>query len=55
MATKNENKKAESVQPVAIDKSMKDYSKDPIFLKKLAEASAFLKRVGLPASFTKKH
>jgi hypothetical protein len=55
MATKKENKKTDSMQPVAIDKNMRDYSKDPVFMKKHAEASAFIKRVGLPSSFTKKH
>lgn len=33
---------------------MRDYSKDPVIMKKHAEASAFLTRVGLPESF-KKH
>jgi hypothetical protein len=54
MAIKKANKKARSVQPDAVDESMRDYSKDPVFMKKHAEASAFIKRVGLPETFTKK-
>jgi hypothetical protein len=55
MSVKKENKKANLVQPVAIDSNMRDYSKEAVFIKKHAEASAFLKKVGLPASFTKEH
>jgi uncharacterized protein (DUF433 family) len=39
---------------VVIDKSMRDFSTDPTFLKRAEEASEFLQRVGLPESFIKK-
>lgn len=39
---------------VAVVKKMKDYSKEPAFKKKAEKATAFLKKNGLPKSFTKK-
>jgi hypothetical protein len=35
-------------------KKMRDYSKDPVFRKKAEDAAAFIKKHGLPDSFTKK-
>jgi hypothetical protein len=35
------------------DKSVKDYTNDPYFVKKREIASAFLKKAGLPDSFKK--
>jgi hypothetical protein len=35
------------------DKSVKDYTNDPYFVKKREIASAFLKKAGLPESFKK--
>lgn len=54
MGVKKQSKKVNLIQPIAIDKNMRDYSKDPVIMKKHAEASAFLTRVGLPESL-KKH
>ncbi|WP_276484726.1 hypothetical protein [Paraflavitalea pollutisoli] len=34
-------------------KKMRDYSKDPYFIKKLEEAKQLIERVGLPKSFQK--
>lgn len=39
---------------VRIDKNMPDYSKDPVFVKKNEEATAFLKKHGLPEKIAKK-
>lgn len=36
---------------VATDKTTKDYTNDPYFVKKREIASAFLKKAGLPESF----
>ncbi|MBO9203374.1 MULTISPECIES: hypothetical protein [Niastella] len=41
--------KAKKVDP----KAAKDYINDPYFVKKREIAAAFLKKVGLPESFTK--
>ena len=38
---------------VTSEKAIKDYTNDPYFVKKREIASAFLKKVGLPESFTK--
>jgi len=38
---------------LATDKAIKDYTNDPYFVKKREIASAFLKKAGLPESFTK--
>jgi len=38
---------------LADDKTIKDYTNDPYFVKKREIASAFLKKAGLPESFTK--
>jgi hypothetical protein len=38
---------------VTIVKKMRDYSKEPAFKKKAEDATAFLKKHGLPKSFKK--
>ena len=38
---------------VATDISISDYTNDPYFVKKREIGAAFLKKVGLPESFTK--
>lgn len=38
---------------IANDSSVSDYANDPYFVKKREIASAFLKKVGLPESFSK--
>ncbi len=39
---------------ITIVKHMRDYSKEPFFLKKLEEADRFFKKHGLPKSVTKR-
>lgn len=39
---------------VTIVKKLRDYSNDPVFLKRKEEAIKFLKKHGLPESITKK-
>ena len=39
---------------VTIIRKMKDYSKEPAFIKKAESAAAFLKKNGLPKTFKKK-
>jgi hypothetical protein len=46
--------KKEKAGNVATVKKMKDYSKEPAFKKKAADAIAFLKKNGLPKTFKKK-
>ena len=46
-------KKVSGKAKVATDKTIKDYTNDPYFVKKREIASAFLKKAGLPESFTK--
>jgi hypothetical protein len=46
-------KKIAGKAKIATDKSIKDYANDPYFVKKREIASAFLKKAGLPESFTK--
>ena len=46
-------KKITGKAKVVTDKSAKDYTNDPYFVKKREIASAFLKKAGLPESFTK--
>ena len=41
-------KKDKPANNVSIVRKMKDYSKEPIFKKKAAEALAFIKKHGLP-------
>lgn len=48
-------KKIADKAKVATDKATKDYTNDPYFVKKREIASAFLKKAGLPESFTKPH
>lgn len=38
---------------ITVVKRMKDYSKDPVFVKKAEQAAAFLKKAGLPSRFKK--
>jgi len=54
MRSATKNKKISDVEPVAIDSDMKDYSKDPYFIKKHEQALAFLKKAGIPEDFKKK-
>lgn len=49
VALKKDNK-----NEIAVVKKMKDYSKEPVFKKKAEKAITFLKKHGLPRSFTKK-
>jgi hypothetical protein len=37
-----------------VDKTMKDYTNDPFFIKKREMALKLIKKAGLPDSFTKK-
>jgi hypothetical protein len=46
-------KKMADKAKVTTDKTIKDYTNDPYFVKKREIASAFLKKAGLPESFTK--
>jgi len=46
-------KKVTGKAKLADDKTIKDYTNDPYFVKKREIASAFLKKAGLPESFTK--
>ena len=36
---------------IIIVEKMRDYSKDPVFMKRAKEARAFIKKYGLPKSF----
>jgi hypothetical protein len=53
MGTTTKNR-ATGKKKVVVDKNVKDYSKDPFFIKKREAASKLLKKTGLPSSFTKK-
>ncbi len=46
--------KKDKPSDVIIVKKVRDYSKEPYFKKKAEKAMAFLKKNGLPESFTKK-
>lgn len=46
-------KKITGKAKVATDKTTKDYTNDPYFVKKREIASEFLKKAGLPESFKK--
>ena len=46
--------KKERVTNVTVVKKMKDYSEEPAFKKRAKNAIAFLKKHGLPKTFTKK-
>jgi hypothetical protein len=46
--------KKDITSDVVVVKKMHDYSNDPYFKKKKEDAIAFLKKNGLPKSFTKK-
>ena len=48
-------KKLTSKSKATTDKTVKDYTNDPYFVKKREAASAFLKKAGLPDSFSKSH
>ena len=52
MAITTKNKVA-SKRKAIVDKTMKDYSNDPFFVKKRETALKLLKKTGLPDSFTK--
>jgi hypothetical protein len=54
MANNNTTKKPNKIGVLTIDKKMRDYSKDPTVQKRAKEASAFLKKVGLPDRLIKK-
>ena len=55
MATTTKKKKAtKKVKTVVVDKTIKDYSNDPYFIKKREKSLKLLKKTGLPESFTKK-
>ena len=43
-----------NTEEIIIVKKMRDYSKEPAFVKKAEEAKAFLKKHGLPKAFSKK-
>jgi hypothetical protein len=51
--TKNKNSIL-NAEPVAIVPSLKDYSKDPYFVKKKERGAAFLKKAGIPEEFKRK-
>jgi hypothetical protein len=53
MGTTTKNK-ATGKKKAVVDKTMKDYSNDPFFIKKREAALKLLKKTGLPESFTKK-
>jgi hypothetical protein len=53
MATTTKNK-ATGKKKAVVDKTMKDYTNDPFFIKKREAALKLLKKTGLPNSFTKK-
>lgn len=53
MMGKTTKKKITGKVTVATDKTAKDYINDPYFVKKREIGAAFLKKVGLPDSFTK--
>ena len=46
-------KKDKSTSNVSLVKKMKDYSREPAFKKKAADAVAFIKKHGLPKTFKK--
>lgn len=47
------NLKKEITTEITVVKNMRDYSNEPVFKKKAEKASQFLKKHGLPKSFTK--
>jgi hypothetical protein len=47
-------KKATKKLTTVVEKTTKDYSNDPYFIKKRARSLNLLKKTGLPESFTKK-
>ena len=53
MATSARNKVADKKKTI-IDKSVKDYSNAPFFIKKRETAAKLLKKIGLPDSVVKK-
>ena len=50
----SDSNKAPKAKSIAVYKSMKDFSKDPFFVKKTAEANAFIRKHGLPKDLFKK-
>lgn len=53
MGTTTKNRSTGKKKAV-VDKTMKDYSSDPFFIKKREGALKLLKKSGLPDSFTRK-
>jgi hypothetical protein len=53
MATTTKNK-ATGKKKAVVDKTMKDYSNDPFFIKKRETALKLIKKAGVPDTFTKK-
>lgn len=53
MGTTTKNK-AKAKKKIVVDKTMKDYSNDPFFIKKREAALKLLEKSGLPDSFAKK-
>jgi hypothetical protein len=47
------NKKNKTSHTAIVDKNMKTHADDPFFIKKAEEASAFIKKNGLPPGFGK--
>jgi hypothetical protein len=52
MSTSKTNK--DQFLNITIVKELRDYSKDPYFVKKAEEAKAFIKKHGIPEDFKKK-
>lgn len=52
---KTAKKKSTGITKVTSNKTIKDYTNDPYFVKKRETAAAFLRKAGLPESFTKQN
>ena len=46
--------KKDKENEIAVVKKMRNYSDEPVFKKKAEKAAAFIKKHGLPKTFTKK-
>ncbi len=53
-AVTKRRKKTNNISNIIIVEKMRDYSNDPVYKKKVAEARIFLDKYGLPESFKKK-
>ncbi len=53
MATTTKNR-ATGKKKTVVDKTLKDYTNDPFFIKKREMALKLIKKAGLPDSFTKR-